>query len=670
MNLAVNGRVRRAPVWPVAPAARTPGTLIGQILVARGALDPGDLVKALALKGREEARLGEILLTHGMVSEAELYAALAHQWNARIVDLVADAPDPRLIDAAGADYCVRHRIVPWRRVGGGTVIATARPEEFARRIAELPAALKPAMIAVAPERDVLDSLVAARARRLVAKAETCAPAAQSCRVWDGRRFSRFVVAAICLAAAAAILAPVAAFAALTALATAVLVMNMWLRVAALHSGLLRLAEAKLDAVAPRRPPAIARLPVVSVLVPLFHERAIAERLVERLGRLSYPRELLDICLVTEDNDATTHRALAATRLPRWLRVVTVPEGTLRTKPRALNYALDFARGSIIGVYDAEDAPDPDQIHRVVSRFHQRGAEVACLQGVLDYYNARSNWMARCFTIEYASWYRVILPGIERLGFAIPLGGTTLFFRRAALEKIGRWDAHNVTEDADLGIRLARHGYRAELVDTVTREEANCRPWPWVKQRSRWIKGYAMTWAVHMRDPAQLWRDLGPRRFLGVQVLFGGSLLSVFLAPVLWSFWLLAFDLPHPLRGEIPRPVGIALALTFFAAYALNLFVMLLGCWRPEHRHLARWTPTVDLYFPLATLAAVKALVEMVTRPFYWDKTAHGLDDASEAVCEAGSGAGSGAGHAAVRLSATAIAPVRPQRAELADPIGG
>jgi cellulose synthase/poly-beta-1,6-N-acetylglucosamine synthase-like glycosyltransferase len=657
MNLALDGRIRHAPAWPVAPATRSPGALIGQLLVARGALDPGDLVKALALKGRQEARLGEILLTHGMVSEAELYGALAEQWKAQVVDLIAEAPDPRLIDAAGADYCVRHRIVPWRRVGGGTVIATARPEEFARRLEELPDTLKPAMIAVAPERDVLDALVAARSRRLVAQAETCAPAEQSCRAWDGRRFSRLLLGAVAATAGGLALAPAATFAALTVLASVVLAVNMGLRAAALRQGLRRRAE---DMVAPgqrKPPPAIARLPVVSILVPLFHERAIAERLIARLARLSYPRELLDICLVTEDNDETTRATLAATRLPRWLRVVTVPEGTLRTKPRALNYALDFARGSIIGVYDAEDAPDPDQIHRIVARFHERGSEVACLQGILDYYNSRSNWMARCFTIEYASWFRVILPGIERLGFAIPLGGTTLFFRRAALEKIGRWDAHNVTEDADLGIRLARHGYRAELVDTVTREEANCRPWPWVKQRSRWIKGYAMTWAVHMRDPVQLWRDLGAWRFLGVQVLFGGSLLSVMLAPVLWSYWLLALGLPHPLRGSLSQPAALAISLFFFASYLLNLAVMLVGCWRPEHWHLARWTLTVDLYFPLATIAAGKALVEMVARPFYWDKTAHGIEDAP-----------------APDPSATAIR-IAPQphvvhRPALADPIGG
>ncbi|MDH3263945.1 MAG: glycosyltransferase [Paracoccaceae bacterium] len=639
--------------------ARTQGPLIGQILVARGALAPGDLVKALALRERQDTRLGEILLTHGMVSEAEFYAALADQWQSRLVDIVAEPPDPRLIDAAGAESCLRHRLVPWRRVGGATVVVTARPEEFARRAEELPARLRPALMAVASERDVLDALLALRSRRLAWRAETLAPEAESCRIWDGRRFRRRCLAALALIAATHIGAPVAAFAALTGLAIVALLANIALRVGALLTGAHRHLRERLADGPPPTPPAIARLPVVSILVPLYHETAIAERLLVRLSRLTYPRELLDICLVTEDNDETTRAALAATRLPRWLRVVTVPEGTLRTKPRALNYALDFCRGSIVGVYDAEDAPDPDQIHRVVARFHERGPDVACLQGVLDYYNARSNWMARCFALEYAAWFRVVLPGLERMGLAIPLGGTTLFFRRAALEELGGWDAHNVTEDADLGIRLARHGYRAELIDTVTEEEANCRPWPWVRQRSRWIKGYAMTWAVHMRAPRRLWRQLGPRKFIGMQVLFGGSLMQSFLAPVLWSYWLLILGLPHPLGGA-PVWAAVALEGLFLFSWAVNVAAMLVGVSGPRHRHLMPWAFTLGLYFPLATLAAAKALFEMVTKPFFWDKTCHGIDDAAHEAPPASD-------LAAAPGQIRAPAPV--PRPALTDPIG-
>ncbi len=627
-SLALLRQVRARPIVKRdTPPRRSDRNRLGDILVARGALDPGDLVKALALQAREDVRLGDILLTHGMVAEADLLEALSEQWSARIVDLIAEPPDPRLIDQVGPEVCLREQFVPWRRIGGATVVATSRPAEFERRRPELAARFGNTIMAIAPERDLLAALLALRSSRLVQRAETLAPDTESCRSWDGRRFRRWLAGGLGVLAAGMSVAPAATFGMLTAVALVALAANTALRVGALSTGAWRSLREARKAQAPSRATSIARLPVVSVLVPLYKETAIADRLVMRLTRLSYPRELLDICLVTEDNDDTTRSTLAAARLPRWFRVVTVPEGTLRTKPRAMNYALEFCRGSIIGVYDAEDAPAPDQIHRVVQRFHERGPETVCLQGMLDYYNARRNWMARCFAVEYAAWFRVVLPGIERMGLAIPLGGTTLFFRRSALEKLGGWDAHNVTEDADLGIRLARHGMRAEILDTVTEEEANARPWPWVRQRSRWIKGYAMTWAVHMRDPARLRRDLGLRKFLGVQVLFGGTLAQFLLAPVLWSYGLLFFGLPHPMAGVLTGAGALALGVVFLLAFVVNVVVMVTAVSGPRHRHLIPWVFTLGFYFPLATLAAVKAIAEMLAQPFYWDKTQHGEDTA-------------------------------------------
>jgi cellulose synthase/poly-beta-1,6-N-acetylglucosamine synthase-like glycosyltransferase len=344
----------------------------------------------------------------------------------------------------------------------------------------------------------------------------------------------------------------------------------------------------------------------------------------RIREIDYPIELLDVCLVTESDDLTTRDALGKTVLPTWMRPVVVPQGTLRTKPRALNFALDFARGSIIGVYDAEDAPAPDQLRIVAAHFANRGPEVACLQGVLDYDNDSANWLTRCFTIEYASWFRIVLPGLEKLGLVVPLGGTTLFFRRDILEKLGGWDAHNVTEDADLGVRLARAGYRIELIPTVTQEEANGRFWPWIKQRSRWLKGYAITYAVHMRDPRQLWIDLGPRKFWGVQLLFAGTLSQFVLAPVLWSFWLIPFGVAHPLL-QILSPFWFwVLAGVFFTTELISLAVAAIALRAAKKTWLIKWALTLQVYFPMAAIAAYKGLIELAWKPYYWDKTTHGV----------------------------------------------
>jgi hypothetical protein len=287
---------------------------------------------------------------------------------------------------------------------------------------------------------------------------------------------------------------------------------------------------------------------------------------------------------------------------------------------------DHCRGAIVGVYDAEDAPDPDQLRKVVPAF-QRRARGGLPARRLDYYNPRTNWLSAASPSNMPAGSALILPGIARLGLVVPLGGTTLFFRRDVLESLGGWDAHNVTEDADLGMRLARHGYRTELIDTTTDEEANCRALPWIKQRSRWIKGYMMTWAVHMRDPGFVARA-GAARFLGFQVLFRGTIAQFLLAPVLWSFWLL----PSACRIRSPQSCRRRLqasgpGLRFFAVRSATIAIGIdqacaapgigsarSGCRRSSS--IIRWPP----------LAAYKAAWELATRPFYWDKTTHGIFD--------------------------------------------
>ncbi|MGB3315040.1 MAG: glycosyltransferase [Albidovulum sp.] len=593
---------------------------LGQILVDMGALDPGNLLKALALKDREDVPLGDILLTHRWVSEADLMAALSAQWGAKAVDLLKDPPDTRLMDRLGAEFCLSHYVLPWHRIGGATVLATSCPDHFAEMRTALPEGFGPVVMALAPERDIHAALIAARQTALIRGAETRVNAAESCRTQDTDRTRGLAFAVLGTTLATALVAPQVVLAALLLWASLSLIACSGLKL------ICFLSEVSAQRQKAATPPAAlpARLPIVSVMVPLFREDDIAPRLIRRIGRIDYPKELLDILLVVEEDDAATLAALRRHDLPRWMRVVTVPDGPIRTKPRALNYALNFCRGSIVGVWDAEDAPEPQQIQKIVRHFNSAGPEVACLQGILDYYNARHNWLTRCFTVEYAAWFRAVLPGIARLGFVVPLGGTTQFFRRRVLEELGGWDAHNVTEDADLGLRLARHGYRTEMADTVTEEEPNSHAVTWIRQRSRWQKGFAITWATHMRAPQRLWRELGARRFLGVQIVFVGSLSQALLAPVLWSFWPVAFGWSHPLSGIMPATALTALCLLFIAAEIINVTVGLWATRGTSHRHLQKWVPTQHLYFPLACFSSYKAFYEWITRPFYWDKTAHGV----------------------------------------------
>ena len=529
-------------------------------------------------------------------------------------------PDPDLLRRVGAAACIAMGVLPWRRMGGAVTVLAPSPEILAAHGPGLTAALGPVRLALCDAATIRSAIVAAAAPELVLTAETRVAAADSCRDFDGRRGTMLLTAGAVLLLAGALAAPAAVVGLLAGWAILTLAGVLVFRLAALTIALRGTAEAD------RIPgdPVPARLPVVSLLVPLFREREVARHLVASLGAIDYPPDRLDICLIVEEDDSLTQAALVGVSLPPGAQVIAVPRGTIRTKPRALNYALPFTRGTIIGIYDAEDRPAADQIHRVVRHFARRGPDVACLQGILDYYNPAANWLARCFTLEYGGWFRVILPAVARLGLPVPLGGTTLFLRRHALESVGGWDAHNVTEDADLGVRLARYGYRTEVIATVTGEEANARAWPWVKQRTRWLKGYLVTWVVHMRAPRRLWRELGPRGFVGFQVLFLFGLSQFLLAPVLWSLWALPLGLPHPLSGVLAGRIGLAVAVLLLLSEIAGLCVFALGASRAGKRWLIGWVLTLPLYFPLATIAAWRALLQMMRSPFLWEKTAHGV----------------------------------------------
>ncbi len=532
--------------------------------------------------------------------------------------------DTRLIDAYGAARCLAEGVVPWRGVGAATLVAFSDASRIAALRPGLEARLGPVRVTFAPSDQIRAAVLGARGARLTRAAEAGLPAADSCRAPLPRSARAGALAALSGLVALAFLEPRAAFGVLVALALAAMAGNVTLRLLAV----IRVMLARRSGSSPETEHVrAAHPPPMSIMVPLFRERAVAERLVRRLERLTYPRGLLEVCLVVEADDHITQETLSGIELPGWMRVIEVPGGSVKTKPRALNYALGQCRGEIIGVYDAEDAPAPDQLERVAAAFEASPREVACLQGILDFYNARRNWLSRCFTIEYASWFRVVLPGLARMGLVLPLGGTTFFIRRSVLEEVGGWDAWNVTEDADLGIRLARRGYRTELIETVTEEEANSWAWPWVKQRSRWLKGYAMTWALHMRDPRRLWSELGTWRFLGVQVLLLGTLAQFVLAPAIWSFWLMIFGLPHPMTGLVPGGVLVGLWGVLILSEAVTMATGVLAVARPGRRWLLPWVPTLHLYYPLAVLAVMRGLAELAYRPFFWDKTEHGGFDA-------------------------------------------
>ncbi len=594
---------------------------LGQILLAAGDVSRSGLSLALDQQKTTKGPLGEILIAQSLSAEISVINALAAQSGKAVADN-SNAPKP--FETNNPIYWITQAMVPWSKDGGHWQVATSDQSRFNKQRSAIQSKLGPASMVWASRAQIQARQQQLFGAQLARHAEVCVPREQSCRGLGFTSLHKGIRWAVMAGLAALV------FLLITLNAThPFFILGVLLMASNLIASTLLKAIALLFSLQSQQPskrpfeglPDV--LPKVSILIPLYREKNIAAQLINNLEKLNYPRSHLEIILVLERHDTQTKACLAAIELPKWIRVIQAAPGTIKTKPRALNYALPFCSGEIIGVLDAEDAPEPDQLRSVVTKFSSVSAKTVCLQGRLDYYNPQSNWLARCFTMEYASWFRVMLPALAQIGFAIPLGGTTLYFRRSALVELGGWDAHNVTEDADLGIRLARAGYRCAMIETTTFEEANNTPLSWVQQRSRWIKGYFMTYAVHMRSPKTLLRDLGIWQFCGFQVVFLPAILMFLLAPVSWSFWLIALGLVPQESFGVPAPVLVGLICLYAIAFTLDLLISAIGVFKAGHLRLLPWIPSQYFYYPLATLAAFKALFEVVINPFYWDKTSHG-----------------------------------------------
>jgi cellulose synthase/poly-beta-1,6-N-acetylglucosamine synthase-like glycosyltransferase len=371
----------------------------------------------------------------------------------------------------------------------------------------------------------------------------------------------------------------------------------------------------------------AELPRYTVLVPLFKEAKILPYLVKALTQLDYPPAKLDIKLVLEEVDTATIDAASKLPFPGNVDRITVPDRQPRTKPKALNYALQFATGDLAVIYDAEDRPEPDQLRKAATVFHHASADVACLQARLDYFNAKENWLSRQFTIEYATLFRGLLPLLSRFRLPLPLGGTSNHFRIGVLRALGAWDPYNVTEDADLGMRLHRAGYRVQTLDSTTYEEACCQSVPWVKQRTRWLKGWMQTFGVHMRAPAATLRETGLAGFLAFQAYFAGIIVSSLAHPLFYL--LLAWDAIEgtlfkagaTFRDDILLAIAI---VNFIGGYAVNLALGVMSLRGTGHRGLWRHVIFVPLYWLYVSAAAYRAVLQLIRAPFYWEKTEHGV----------------------------------------------
>ncbi len=367
------------------------------------------------------------------------------------------------------------------------------------------------------------------------------------------------------------------------------------------------------------------LPAYTILLPVYKEDKLIKKLIWNLQSIDYPREMLDIKLLIEEDDDKTLKAVQNLDFPAVFEVIVVPFHMPKTKPKACNYGLHFSRGKFLTIYDAEDIPDTDQLKKVVALFTKLPEHYICIQSALNYFNRNENFLTRMFTLEYSYWFDYMLPGLDTLDIPIPLGGTSNHFKMDALIELGAWDPFNVTEDADLGVRAYAKGYKVAIINSTTYEEANNEPFNWIRQRSRWIKGYMQTYLVHMRNPVALIRKIGFKGFLGFNFFIGATSATFLVYPLLLTIFIcyLVFDF-STIRSLFPDWVLFMAIFNLMVGNILMIYVNMMAVFKRRYFELILFAIANPVYWLLHSAAAYMGLYQLITNPFYWEKTNHGL----------------------------------------------
>ena len=600
---------------------------LGDVLVERGMITEEGLRLALERQQHTGSRLGEILYYEMGLGEEDLAEALADQLRVPLLDLQGIEPSPEALAIIPEALQREGRCVPLATDETALYLAITDPldDETYAAIRELTTLrIRTYMVT----RSALETMLrwihldehvrAARTELLTRFPEDCANRVLS----GGQRvvLIGFVVAVLI----GFVLAPLQTGIVLVVMSVIIYMLASLYKLKLFYDSFGRRREfdfsdedvATIDD---------REVPRYTILVPLFREAAVVPRLTNNLTKLDYPASKLEILLLCEEEDDDTIQAILDANLPPYFRLLVVPDSQPKTKPKACNYGIQQATGKFVVIYDAEDQPDPDQLKKVLLAWERSEDNVVCVQCKLNYFNTEQNLLTRFFATEYALWFDLLLPGLDASGAPIPLGGTSNHFSRETLVELGAWDPFNVTEDADLGLRLHKAGYRTVMLNSTTLEEANSQLKNWINQRSRWVKGYLQTYLVHMRHPFRLIDEIGFGAFWSFQWIVGGTIIFV-LNPIFWALttiWL--FTEAGIIEELFPGFVYYAASLQLFVGNFVFTYLAVAGSMQRGLFHLVRYAMFSPIYWGLMSIGAWKGFYQLFTKPFYWEKTEHGLD---------------------------------------------
>ncbi len=622
------------------------GRPLGQVLIAAGLINHQQLADALTTQSRVGGKVGMHLILMGAVTRLELYQSMAAQFGFPFVNLVDDPPDAELMAVMDPRTHIDREWIPYRWEGEILIVATTEPPSRKTiREAQEEFGAESVDFVVTTDWD-LDQAVTkfCRKKLLFNAAEELAENSPE-RSAKGKpvpwqRFGAYTVSAIVVGGM--IIKPAGTIVAILIFLNLFFFIAVCFKMVTTIAGLWRKHSAKVDEKRLRAANAWLvetvpddELPIYTILVPVFREANVMEMVMEHIGQLDWPKSKLQVLILTEEVDQETVEAVKAAQPPEFIRLLVVPAGTPQTKPRACNFGLMFSLGEYLVIYDAEDRPDPDQLRRAHAAFladsrdPDQSRPLACVQAALNYFNWDANLLTRMFTLEYSSWFDGMLHGMEAFRLPIPLGGTSNHFRTDRLRELGGWDPYNVTEDADLGMRASAAGYRVGTINSTTWEEACSKVPAWIKQRTRWIKGYMVTAVVDARYPIKFTKSAGLRSLGTLIGLIIGTPLMFLAYPIVWGMTIIVYIGFETFAFTLPPAVG---AFAVFNAIFGNVTVMVLSMLTGASRHgwrIAGYSLLNPVYWCLHSYASWRALFQVFFNPFAWEKTPHGLTHGRE-----------------------------------------
>jgi len=612
---------------------------LGGILVTMDRIQSSDLIFALQRQPTSGGRIGSILSSDNRVNHWNVAEGLAQQYHLPLYSLsdyahviASDTSLNKVWSSFDETFWSRNMMAPIALAGNRLTLATADPgnQEVIESLADI--TKHRINIVVTGYRDIVAIYSARFGKQHELRSRQAlvdSTPETSAHITFSRGQKRSIFGLLCCTLVALVVATMPTLVVINVVLQGFYMVNTVVRLWWILRSIgmpLEVAVTKGDINALDR----TQLPVYTILVPLYKEASVLPTLKRALIQLDYPKDRLDVKFLLESDDVETIAAAKQGGLPNYVDLVIVPSSEPKTKPKACNYGLHQARGEYVVIFDAEDIPESDQLLKAMSVFAAADKKVVCVQAKLSYFNGSQNVLTRWFTAEYAMWFDLLLPALFSSDLPIPLGGTSNHFRTDVLRDIGAWDPYNVTEDADLGIRLHRAGYRTAIMNSTTHEEANSEFVNWIRQRSRWVKGYMQTWLVHMRHPVALWKDLGPHGFLGYQIIVGGTPFTFLLNPVLWTLTTAWFTVQTPLAhalfpGWLYYTAFLNLLLGNFAFTYSNVTGMARrGAWG-----LVKYAVLSPVYWTFMSVAAWKGAWQLITRPSYWEKTEHGLSNSEQ-----------------------------------------